>query len=139
MMLALMTTTVLADYNLLININQQEYNGTISIHPDQKQNFTCYTFKIANETSDNQLCLENNINIEEKSCILCKEKILQIGAIVSPSNPSLGILMILIIIIVLICLYYYFGENFSLKKWILNNKQKRARKKYYQKKQRGFF
>lgn len=92
-------------------------------------NFVC-------PTTYNYMCLQHGLQFKAEQqeppadCVLCKEKVLEIGALVSPSYPSLGIFIIIAIIVGLIYLYYYYQDDISLKGWIQESKQKKERESY---------
>lgn len=68
--------------------------------------------------------------VPETKCIICKEKMDEIGKIVSPTYPSIGFLIIVAIVITLIYLTIYYSDELSLKNWIQNRKSRKQEEDY---------
>lgn len=59
-----------------------------------------------------------------------RQKVFNLGEIISPTYPFVGVLMIIAFILLLIFVYYYYSDEVSLKAWIQERKQKKEREEY---------
>lgn len=88
-------------------------------------------------TTYNYMCIGEGVSFQKEApkqakadCVLCTEKVEEIGAIISPTYPVVGFAFIVLIIVAIFYLYYYYEDEIGLKRWIQGTKQKREREKF---------
>ena len=92
-----------------------------------KNNYICLREGIPEELVIKQ---EEVPEKKEDLPISLRQRLIDIGSLISPRFPELGFGVILLIISAIIYAYFYYEKELDLKKWITEQRQTKERKKY---------